>query len=174
MMNSSVNIDVVQLRDPNTERFRGTSESFEFVSARGCPDVRNTVIATTTVESLSDSSSLKWEIAGILSHHGVQKGQQVTPTYLVSGDKAASGLPWISMRSGPSLLQLRDVSIPNNFRELCDRCFEGCESLRRVTFGSSSSLERIGAECFNGSGVEEVRFVNCVIVASVGARVFVA
>ena len=36
------------------------------------------------------------------------------------------------------------VSVPDSVRELCDGCFKECESLRRVTFGPSSSLERIG------------------------------
>ena len=48
------------------------------------------------------------------------------------------------------------MSIPDGVRELCDRCFYSCKSLRRVTFGSSSLLERIGVSCFAGSGVEEV------------------
>ena len=51
--------------------------------------------------------------------------------------------------------QMREVSIPNNVSELCDGCFKGCKSLRRVTFGPSSSLERIGVSCFEESGVEE-------------------
>ena len=46
--------------------------------------------------------------------------------------------------------------IPDGVREFCDRCFNECKSLRRVTFGSSSSLERIGDSCFDFSGVEEV------------------
>ena len=37
--------------------------------------------------------------------------------------------------------------------KLCDRCFQWCLSLYRVTFGSSSSLERIGTLCFSGSGL---------------------
>ena len=57
---------------------------------------------------------------------------------------------------GRAFQQLREVSIPNNVRELCDRCFIGCASLRRVNFVSSSPLERIGVECFQESGVEEL------------------
>ena len=41
-----------------------------------------------------------------------------------------------------------EISIPDSVRELCDGCFKGCSSLRRVTFGPSSSLERIGVEAF--------------------------
>ena len=48
------------------------------------------------------------------------------------------------------------VHVPNHVRELCDGCFKGCSNLRCVTFGSSSSLERIGVSCFEDSGVEEV------------------
>ena len=48
------------------------------------------------------------------------------------------------------------MSIPDGVCELCDGCFNGCESLRRVNFGSSTSLERISRSCFCGSGVEEV------------------
>ena len=42
---------------------------------------------------------------------------------------------------------LSSVFIPDGVCELCDDCFARCESLRRVTFGSSSSLERIGDSC---------------------------
>ena len=48
---------------------------------------------------------------------------------------------------------LVEISIPDNVRELCDRCFRGCASLRRVTFGPSSCLERIGDLCFGGVGL---------------------
>ena len=51
---------------------------------------------------------------------------------------------------------LSSVCIPGCVRELCDNCFKGHRSLRRVTFGSSSLLERIGVSCFEGTGVEEV------------------
>ena len=43
---------------------------------------------------------------------------------------------------------LSSVCIPDSFRELCDGCFKRCLSLRRVTFGPSPSLERIGFSCF--------------------------
>ena len=39
---------------------------------------------------------------------------------------------------------LEEIRIPDSVRELCDGCFKGCKGLRRVTFGPSSSLERIG------------------------------
>ena len=55
-----------------------------------------------------------------------------------------------------------DIIIPGDIRELCEGCFKGCRSLRRVTFGLSSSLERIGVDCFQETGVEEVSVPNSV------------
>ena len=43
---------------------------------------------------------------------------------------------------------LVEISIPDSVVELCDRCFIACRYLRRVTFGPSSSLKRIGVEAF--------------------------
>ena len=120
-------------------------------------------MATTTVELLSDSSNRTLEIAGILPRHGgLQEGEEEaqkftrTPIYIVYAHGANRGLCWSSTWMGRAFQQLREVSIPNNVRELCDRCFIGCASLRRVNFGSCSSLERIGVECFEGSVVEDV------------------
>ena len=45
------------------------------------------------------------------------------------------------------------MSIPDGVRELCDSYFKGCKKFLRVNFGSSSSLEWIGALCFAGSGL---------------------
>ena len=50
---------------------------------------------------------------------------------------------------------LSSVFVPDSVRDLCDGCFKWCRSLRRVTFGPCSSLERIGVSCFALSGVEE-------------------
>ena len=50
---------------------------------------------------------------------------------------------------------LVEISIPDSVCELCDCCFKDCRSLQRVTFGPSSSLQRIGVSCFEESGVEE-------------------
>ena len=119
-------------------------------------------MATTTVEFPSDSSNRTLKIAGIFRRlGGVQEEEEEqqfagTPSYIAYAHTANSGLCWSSTLVDRALQQLREVSIPNNVRELCDCCFYECESLRRVTFGSSSSLERIGVSCFVGSGVEEV------------------
>ena len=51
---------------------------------------------------------------------------------------------------------LFSVCVPDSVRELFDGCFKGCSSLRRVTFGPSSSLERIGVGWILGTSVEEV------------------
>ena len=62
------------------------------------------------------------------------------------------------------------MSIPDSVRELCLCCFKECWSLHRVTFGSSSSLKRIGVECFQRSGVEEVSIPDS--VRELGDRCF--
>ena len=56
---------------------------------------------------------------------------------------------------GRALQPLRDVSIPNNVRELCNRCFYKCESLCRVNFGSSSSFDEIRTMYFARCGLIE-------------------
>ena len=131
-----------------------------FGSVRGCPEVRNAGIATCTVESLSHSSEPELEVTGMLSQHGCAQEDQRFPrtrNYVVHADKADYELPW-----NPGLQRpvpqggLIDVSIPNFVRELGNCCFKWRSILRRVTFGPSSSLERIGVSCFEESGVEEV------------------
>ena len=46
--------------------------------------------------------------------------------------------------------------IPDTVREICDESFSRCSSLRRVTFGSSSTLERVGGGWLAGTEVEEI------------------
>ena len=41
-----------------------------------------------------------------------------------------------------------EINIPASVHELGEMCFFGCGNLERVTFGSPSSLRRIGARCF--------------------------
>ena len=52
------------------------------------------------------------------------------------------------------------VWIPGGVRELCGRCFQEFSHLCHVTFGSSSSLERIGVSCFESTRVEELSIPN--------------
>ena len=128
-------------------------------SVQGRPEVRNAVMVITTVESQSDSSGLKLEIAGRLLHHDrVQEGQQLTGTlmHLVYAHEAGSGRRRSSTCEAPILHNIQGVIIPNNVCELCDCRFRWCKSLRRVMFGSSSSLKRIGVSCFELSRIEEV------------------
>ena len=54
----------------------------------------------------------------------------------------------------PTPCGLVEINIPDGVRELCDGCFKGCRSLRCVTFGPSSSLERIGFSCFEQTAVD--------------------
>ena len=65
------------------------------------------------------------------------------------------------MTFGPSSLErigvscfeesgVEEVAVPDGVRELYDSCFKGCSSLHRVTFGPSSSLERIGFHALRG------------------------
>ena len=136
-----------------------------FGSVQGYPQARHADMATSPMELLSDSSGLKLEIEGmLLQHDRVKEAQRCTstPLYVVYAQQANTGLCWSSTLLGRAPHGLCAVSIPNNVRELCDRCFHGCRCLRLVTFGSSSSLERIGAACFEGSRVEEVSIPNSV------------
>ena len=55
-----------------------------------------------------------------------------------------------------------EIRIPDGVRELGDGCFGRCSSLRRVTFGSSSSLERIGVLCFQCTSIGAIGIPNSV------------
>ena len=69
------------------------------------------------------------------------------------GDEAFASVPSGFCESSPC--GLVEISIPDSVCTLGDRCFKGCSNLRRVTFGSSSSLEQIGDDCFANTCVEE-------------------
>ena len=120
--------------------------------------MRRAAIASSTVELLSDSSNPTLGIAGILClHGGMQEGDHRftgARMYLVYAHTANSVLcptPRIVGRDS-----IRNVSIPKHVCELSDWFLQYCFSLRRVTFGSSSSLRRIGNYCFEGTGIQEV------------------
>ena len=77
---------------------------------------------------------------------------------------------------------VEEVAVPDSVRELCDGCFRWCEQLRSMTFGPSTSLERIGIEAFGAvqenvlhagllKSVSPTVFVSCVMAASRGAGV---
>ena len=92
-------------------------------------------------------------ISGVCQSAESEGQNDSIPIYLIGAER--SGVlcrdDWIAFRG-----QILAVSIPNNVSELCDGCFKGCKGLHRVTFGPSSSLERIGVSCFEGSGVKAV------------------
>ena len=48
------------------------------------------------------------------------------------------------------------MEIPASVRCIDARAFYECESLTRVVLTEGSRLERIGNECFRGSGIEEM------------------
>ena len=115
--------------------------------------MKSAVIASTTVECLSDSSAPTLDITGIFSSDNhVQHEQQVTgtPKYVVYVSK------FDNLRRVSTPCGLVEISIADSVRELCDGCFKWCKSLRRVTFGPLSSLERIGVGWIRQTGVEEV------------------
>ena len=80
-------------------------------------------------------------------------------TSLLCWKLCAGGTLW----QGP---RLRAVSIPNHVTELRDGCFLECQNLGRVTFGSSSSLKRIGCRCFAGTAIREVSIPDSVLELS--------
>ena len=71
---------------------------------------------------------------------------------------------------------VEEASTPDGVRESCDCCFQWCRNLRRVTFGSLSSLDLVDA-CFQlvrlKRRVFATVFVSCVMVVTKSARVFV-
>ena len=50
------------------------------------------------------------------------------------------------------------ICIPTNVREVRERCFSECESLRSVSFGASSTVERIGAQALSETSIDFYRF----------------
>ena len=72
----------------------------------------------------------------------------------VAGLSMTDARLFIKLQSSVSKLQ--SVAIPNGIRCLFDECFYQCENLSRVTFSSSSSLERIGKLAFSCTGLLEI------------------
>ena len=75
-----------------------------FPSVEGCPEVRRAVVATTTVELLSDSSNRRLKIVGMLSCH--------------------DPVPGVSNLKGPNADRLltqseQGTSLERNVRRLC-------------------------------------------------------
>ena len=115
---------------------------------------------TTVVVTSRRESEIPQAIAGARHFALSDRQGDCVPVYLVCEERKGVSL-WagVTFCDGWSRLgdkQIQYVSIPPSVSELCDDCFKGCKSIRRVTFGPASSLERIGRGCFEDSGVEEV------------------
>ena len=55
------------------------------------------------------------------------------------------------------------ISIPNSVRELGPKCFGWCKSLRRVTFGAASKLERICPQAFRETSLDALSIPDSVV-----------
>ena len=58
--------------------------------------------------------------------------------------------------SGDAFRHVISIAVPNCVVEVCEKCFYGCGSLRCITFGASSRLERICAKAFVGTSIESL------------------
>ena len=125
------------------------------------PDVQPAVMATAVVESLRSGSCARCEVTGMFAHNGQVQGQHQftgTSNYIVYERSVDCGLDWQTSNgagAGLPVCDVREIAIPNSASELYAGCFKGCRSLQRVTFGPSSSIERIGALCVCGCGLVE-------------------
>ena len=52
--------------------------------------------------------------------------------------------------------KVQSISIPNSVTEIADNCFKEWKNLSTVSFGSSSSLRRLGKEAFAGTSLREI------------------
>ena len=87
----------------------------------------------------------------------------------VLGYEAVESVSYFS--NGPErLASVRWICIATRSREVCERCFALCESLRSVIFGSSSNLERICSEAFFGTSIEWLTIPNSVV--EIGQKCF--
>ena len=59
--------------------------------------------------------------------------------------------------------QVSATVIPNSAVELCERCFDGCVGLQRVTFRASSKLECTCAGAFSGADAESLAISDGVV-----------
>ena len=58
--------------------------------------------------------------------------------------------------------KVQSISIPNSVTEIADNCFKGWKNLSTVSFGSSSTLVRVGKEAFARTSIHEIRIPDCV------------
>ena len=130
-----------------------------FGLVQGCDKVRSAPKVSTFAKSLADSANQKYEVAVMFSRCDYQKEDvlaMATPVYVVCANNPDSRFCSKAACFHNALPQFRDISIPNSASELRKRCFTGCDRLCRVTFGSSSLLERIGISCFEDTSLGEI------------------
>ena len=60
--------------------------------------------------------------------------------------------------------KVQSISIPNSVTEIADNCFKEWKNLSTVSFGSSSTLVRVGKEAFANSGLTEISIPDSVKV----------
>ena len=65
--------------------------------------------------------------------------------------------------SGSGFTRVQVVSIPNCVCEVDAMCFSACDSLKCVSFGASSKLERICAEAFCETSLESMSIPDSVV-----------
>ena len=144
--------------------------------------MRETGRVTTTVRSRSE----RWSILESLTHGGDGRWERGMHVYvrIAKNTRQLRGFCFegekchICVTVGPSSLLERighaafgpvrygedfygsngigEISVPDSVRRLGGFAFYRCSHLRRVTFGPSSSLERIGYSCFAMSGIKEI------------------
>ena len=147
-------VEVVRQVNALEERLLGSPDHGELGIVQGCHEVKSPVIASRTADCLINSLGVTWDITGIFtSVNYIQNKPKATktPKYIVYAYKIDNLLRCVS-----TPYHLVVISIPDSVRELGDGCFKWCECLRRVIFGPSSSLERIGVSCFQETGLSEV------------------
>ena len=130
-----------------------------FGLVQGCDKVRSAPKVSTFAKSLADSANQKYEVAVMFSRCDYQKEDvlaMASPVYVVCANNPDSRFCSKAACFHNALPQFRDISIPNSASELRKRCFTGCDRLCRVTFGSSSLLERIGISCFEDTSLGEI------------------
>ena len=129
------------------------------------PNVKSAGVTSTVVEALSGDADGRWVVVGMWARDdGAEEERRCAGAreYIVHAGRVDSRFKCKVNEASDGPRQFKFMAIPNNVQELCDEGFNSCTSLRRVTFGSSSSLERIGVACFKETKVGEVRLPDSV------------
>ena len=92
------------------------------------------------------------------------------PIYLTFGCMKSPVIGPTFANSPDFMKRVQFVSIPNTIVELYEHCFYEYSSLKRITFGSSSSLKWIGRKALSRCGLEDIRIPDS--VEELGPRCF--